>query len=71
MSFALERPRRQLVSQNIRRMLEGLLTNQLNSGLDHALAGLTQAHKTQASEGPLIAAGRHTRPISRVSMRRR
>ena len=69
MSFALERSRRQLVSQNIRRTLEGLLTNQLNSGLDHVLAGLTQVHKTQASEEPLIAAGLHTRPISRVSMR--
>ena len=69
MSVALERPRHQLISQSIWRMLEGLLTNQLNSGLDHVLAGLTQAHKTQASEGPLIAAGRHTRPISRASMR--
>ena len=69
MSFALERPRRQLVSQNTQRMLEGLLTNQLNSGLDHVLAGLTRAHKMQVNEGPLIAAGRHTRPISGVSMR--
>jgi hypothetical protein len=44
-------------------MLEGLLTNQLNSGLDHVLAGLTQAQKTQANEEPLIAAGRHSTNI--------
>ena len=50
-------------------MLEGLLTNQLNSGLDYASAGLAQAHETQASEGRLIVAGRHVRLISRVSRR--
>ena len=50
-------------------MLEGPLTDQLSPGLDHASAGLTQARKTQASEGPLIVAGCHVRPISWVSRR--